>query len=291
MKINLKLLENICDLSTRKLMNTLSETYDWDTQGLYFWKDCGSKVLAVAHLDTVGGHVPFNQLQTSKDVIAMSMNLDDRLGVYTILDLLPQFGINVDILFTDNEECCDSTAQFFVETHPKEYNWIIEFDRAGEDIVLYSYGRTPKLSEDLQIAGFKIGKGSYSDICELYPLKTGAFNMGIGYHFQHTEQCIAIFSELSRQLVKLKMFYHMNYDKKYVFPYNEGEERFSYLKYRTWAFPQGWDYFSDETEEETLQRLYGGKRKMDFETLRLVEDKKNIKSKKKILKNKKKEAM
>ena len=39
--------------------------------------------------------------------------LDDRLGAYIILDLLPKLGINVDVLLTVGEEQGRSTANFF----------------------------------------------------------------------------------------------------------------------------------------------------------------------------------
>ena len=89
--------------------------------GRYIHIDNNSKVLAVAHLDTV--------FPESKDFVkyrvlgsdyVFSPNLDDRLGVYTILDYLPKHGINMDILLTENEEKCLSSAYNFKTS--KKYN-------------------------------------------------------------------------------------------------------------------------------------------------------------------------
>lgn len=266
MKINTKMLQEICDLNVSKLQRYLSKHFAWDTESMYFYKNVGSKVLAVAHMDTVGESGSFRYVKTGKDVIVASPNLDDRLGIYAVLDLLPQFGIEADILFTDNEECCDSTAQFFPDVAKEdgiEYNWIVEFDRAGEDVVLYGYKDTPDLKPALEAAGFSVGQGSYSDICELYEMQTGALNMGVGYHFQHTPQCIASIGQLGRQLSRLESFYKANYEKKFFHEHDE-EKMFNrdYWKYRSWTYPKGWDYYgTQEDEEDWVREVYGGKRK------------------------------
>lgn len=267
MKINTKMLQEMCDLSVSQLQRYASKHFAWDTESMYFYKNVGSKVLAVAHMDTVRETGSFRYVKTGKDIIVASPNLDDRLGIYVILDLLPQFGIVTDVLLTDNEECCDSTAQFFPEVTKGggiEYNWIIEFDRAGEDVVLYGYEDTPDLKPALEAVGFSVGQGSYSDICELYSMQTGAFNMGIGYHFQHTPQCIASIGQLGRQLSRFESFYKTNYEKKFLFEYDEEKIlRRDYWRYRSWTYPKGWDYYgSKEDEEDWIRTVYGGKREL-----------------------------
>jgi hypothetical protein len=61
--------------------------------------DRGCKILGVAHLDTVLSATP--HLENS---LVMTPTLDDRLGVWVLLHLLPSLGFNdYDILLTDNE--------------------------------------------------------------------------------------------------------------------------------------------------------------------------------------------
>jgi hypothetical protein len=103
----------------------------------YFYKDNGSNTLAVAHLDTVQKRGWCELTQLSHDTLVFSPKLDDRLGAYVILELLPKLGINVDVLLTTDEESSNSTAMEFKTQ--KQYNWMVEFDRAGRDAVLYQY--------------------------------------------------------------------------------------------------------------------------------------------------------
>ena len=56
----------------------------------FFWHaDNGSDVLAVAHLDHVQSSARCQVTDTTAGPLATSGALDDRLGVYVILDLLP----------------------------------------------------------------------------------------------------------------------------------------------------------------------------------------------------------
>src|SRR3954465_12674834 len=93
--------------------------YCENTLNYAYRKTKGATVLAVAHCDFVdcdSSHF------FAKDGIVWSSRLDDRLGVYTILDVLPMLGINVDVLLTDGEESCNSTARYFdVKEH--DYKW------------------------------------------------------------------------------------------------------------------------------------------------------------------------
>ena len=98
-----------------------------------------AKVLAVAHADTVINPrktFSFNIInrRTKDDSIVRVVKtptLDDRLGIYTIMSLLPSIfgGEWADILITEGEETGNSTAADFVTD--KEYNWIL-YNRTRE---------------------------------------------------------------------------------------------------------------------------------------------------------------
>jgi len=154
----------------------------------YFYLDRGAKsrVLAIAHLDTVQSDRSCTVVDTPAGPIALSGALDDRLGAWVILDLLPKLGVKCDVLLTTGEECGQSTARLFA-SHPKmkQYNWIFSFDRKGTDVVLYRYEdhATAKLVREV---GARVGSGSFSDVCCLYNLGVKGFNWGVGYEDYHT---------------------------------------------------------------------------------------------------------
>lgn len=180
--------------------------------GIYIYRNSGANILAVAHLDVVlPGPRHFGHSKKDPDKI-YNAQLDDRLGAYTILDVLPTLGIKVDVLLTTGEETCRSTAAHF---HPnKEYNWLIEFDRAGSDVVLYDYW-TVKLEELLEKQGNKVGVGSYSDISVMEHLGVAGFNWGIGYHENHWAGCYFRSSEYATAIQRFQEFHSAYKDKKF----------------------------------------------------------------------------
>jgi len=185
------------------------------TRHLIF-QDNQADILAVGHIDTVTDFAS----KTSEDrTQAMNLarykqcgpQLDDRLGVWALLSVLPDY-MNFDLLLTDDEEHGRSTAAEF-ETK-KEYNWLFELDRRGEDVVLYQYG-SKKWNKALDTAGFKRAHGSFSDIGYLDHLGVQAVNVGIGYHNEHTMKCDWDMDETRRQLNRLLEFYKTNHKRKY----------------------------------------------------------------------------
>lgn len=176
--------------------------------GDYTFVDNKKDVLFVAHCDTVREDRHFQEVNLSGDRLIYNSQLDDRLGVYTVLDLLPKLGIYGDILLTENEECGASTAQYF-ETD-KQYNWIVEFDRRGTDVVDYEYQFHNLLDKYWQV-----GLGTYSDISDLEHLGCKAFNIGVGYYGEHTQRCYMDISEYIEQIAIFTKFYKDNYGKHY----------------------------------------------------------------------------
>lgn len=177
----------------------------------FYFKDNGSNILAVAHLDTVA---PDNQrqchyLNTADGLVCYSRSLDDRLGAYIILDMLPRLGVNVDILLTIGEERGQSTAEYFETV--KQYNWVIEFDRGGDDVVMYQYD-TPGMRDLLRSAGARPGNGIFSDIGELDHLGCKAFNWGTGYQDYHTTRSHVWLAETFELVDQFLVFHEANAD-------------------------------------------------------------------------------
>ena len=179
--------------------------------GKYVYCDNSASILAVAHLDTVlSGPRHFGSKKGNACKI-YNAQLDDRLGVYTILDVLHTMDIHVDVLLTEGEESCRSTAEYFQPS--KEYNWIVEFDRSGTDVVMYGY-ETSELRTILEGTGSQVGMGSYSDICEMEELRAAAFNWGIGYHNHHMMDCYFSIEEYQYALLRFQAFYTAYKDQK-----------------------------------------------------------------------------
>jgi hypothetical protein len=116
-----------------------------------------------------------------------------------------------DILLTNEEEVCNSTAKDFLTS--KKYNWIVSFDREGTDVVTYEYRSKPWLSALGK--HFTIGVGSYSDIRELEHLGACAVNVGNGTHAGHSRGAWLSINEYNMQWGKFLDFYNDNKDKQY----------------------------------------------------------------------------
>lgn len=185
-------LKRICEMHEYNFAAEFGMTYvpvqQHAPDDFYLFRDNGADILAVAHLDTVGLHFErtCNFLDTAGGPVVYSRALDDRLGAYVILDLLPKLGVEVDLLLTVGEENGRSTAAFFdpSEHHDRQYNWMIEFDRGGTDVVMYQYddAETDKL---VRATGARTEMGIFSDICYLEHLGIKGFNWGVGYRDYH----------------------------------------------------------------------------------------------------------
>lgn len=181
--------------------------------GPLIYQDNGSNVLAVSHLDAVMFDKPRIRKTKRRGLVVECPQLDDRLGAWVILDLLPQLGVKCDILLTDGEECGRTTAAHFKPR--KDYNWGFEFDRRGTDCVLYQYESSEDWRTDLERSGFYIGQGSFSDISKLDHLGVCFCNIGTGYHMEHSRQCYAELRDTLEQARTLAAFYRKHKDDKY----------------------------------------------------------------------------
>ncbi|MHB8994521.1 MAG: hypothetical protein ACYC63_04650 [Armatimonadota bacterium] len=197
-----------CGVDTLDLMTkTPGFVHVDEPYGQYAFKDNGASILAVAHCDTVQT-AKYKVPKSTRGPVVSHMALDDRLGVYLLLDVLPRLGVKMDVLLTDDEEMGRSTARLFDPPKDKEYNWIFSFDRAGTDVVMYEFeDRDADWEGFWKGHGLKLGGGAFSDICELEALGCKAFNFGCGYHKQHTPECYADLRETAKMVNRFMGFY------------------------------------------------------------------------------------
>lgn len=167
----------------------------------YIYQNNNANVLAVAHMDTVFDKD--NHYFYAEGKYVNSGKLDNRIGVYILLDILPQIG-TFDLLLTDLEESIQSTAAHFKPEN--DYNWIVEFDRLGHDVVMYSY-EDDEMFNLMACYDFPVGRGTFSDIAELEYLGVKGFNFGNGTKGQHTTKCSVDLEVLEEQMVKFDIFY------------------------------------------------------------------------------------
>lgn len=200
-------------ITKKNILQCCSKKKSWFTrfgdsipngEGHLIFQDNGARVLAVGHLDAVlysSPRIRGNRIYCPQ--------LDDRLGVATILNL-PAF-VQVDILLTDNEERGRSTACFF--DAPRQYNWIVEFDRQGTGCVTYQYDDPAWVNAIKANALYEYG--SYSDIVDLGHLKASGVNWGVGYHNQHTQNCFVDVREHDLMVRQFLDFYRANHKKSF----------------------------------------------------------------------------
>jgi len=252
--------------------------------GPYFYKDNGADILAVAHLDYVLGPLHTQTLKLSDDHLYFCPTLDDRAGVYAILDYLPSKGLKYDVLLTTGEEKSMSTARYFKPPSGKRYRYMFSFDRRGTDVVMYQYYDKASV-ELLKQSGWEAAHGSYSDIGDLEHLRCKGFNFGVGYHSAHTSRCYLSRSEFLMNMRKFIRFYNSHLGD--WFPHTPQfnsyslEDGFQYLYSN---LGQNQDTFTDEDIEiiEILERMnydFGNKRITPLDIKEIILDYQGVLSK------------
>lgn len=211
---DIKVLQQRCQQSKKSLFHASGGKLYGTKAERFAFRNSNARILTVAHLDTVQQDNAFGMVQYHDETLIFSPKLDDRLGAYTILDLLPALGIQADLLFTDNEECGATTAAKFKTD--KKYNWIVSFDRRGEDVVTYQYTWDAVLRDY-----FTVGHGSFSCIGKLDSLGCQAVNIGVGYQNEHSQRALFVYEEYVRQVARFLLFYQRYQATR--FPYEKRE--------------------------------------------------------------------
>lgn len=185
------MLRQICTLEPHEFADEFDmihvEVNQQAPHDFYLFKDNGARVLFVAHLDNVDETRRCDIVDTAAGPVVFSPALDDRLGAYVGLELLPRLGLDFDYLLTVGEEMGMSTASFFdPAAHGVEdrYDYIIEFDRGGTDVVLYQYD-CDDLRARVRATGARVEEGIFSDISSLEHVGIKALNWGVGYRDYH----------------------------------------------------------------------------------------------------------
>lgn len=213
---DLKIMKSICTqpFSEFEQFGQVLDTPD----GKAIYIDRGAEILAVAHLDTVCPPTHFNYQKNPRKVFTPT--LDDRLGATIILDVLPQYRLNYDILLTEGEEQGRSTARYFLPPDGKNYNWMFSFDRGGVDAVYYQY-ITPEWMTALKDLNVKLDRGLFSDICFLDHLGICGVNVGCAYYAYHSPKAYCLLDETELMVEKFVRFFEQHQHEK--FEYNEFE--------------------------------------------------------------------
>ena len=199
----------------------------------------GSKILAVAHIDYLGTGTVYKASRRQ----VVSSALDDRLGVYAAIEALPSMGVKCDVLLCDDEESANSSLQSVGMGFLSRYNWIVELDCSGVRAVTYGYqsmvGVLDTVYEDVSI-------GAFSDITSIEHVSPiGAFNAGVGYQNQHSEQCVIHIKDFTRAMRKIKTFYDLyqdvRFDEKHSHIVPEGAVMECDPSYVDWGMGAGTD--------------------------------------------------
>ncbi len=202
--------EKICRMSqkdlkkyvTKELNKTHSKIINNDG---YVYAQGTFPVLLVAHLDTVHIKLPKTILYDKNLGIMSSpqgIGGDDRCGVYMIFEVLKKY--NCSVLFCEDEEIGCVGAEKFTKTKfakKLEFNYIIEFDRKGNNDAVFYDCDNPEFEEFITKDFYKSAWGSFSDISVLAPfLGCAAVNLSCGYYNAHTTNEYVVLPEMQKSI-------------------------------------------------------------------------------------------
>lgn len=206
-----KRIAHYCEVSDRELMEQMT-FYTLNDAGKYLgWlQRPGSKILAVAHIDY---HCSGRVHKASPETVVSSA-LDDRLGVYMAMEALPEIGVRCDVLLTDDEESAMSTMQGLGMAFLRRYNWIIQLDYPGEGVSMHGYTGMRDAVQEVFGPAPPVSFTDISFVKDYSPIS--AFNAPTGYVQQHTEGCHVSMPVFARCLERIKAFYDVHKDTKFV---------------------------------------------------------------------------
>lgn len=286
MKFNLNKLTKVLKADTQDLLNNPKKYWKFNFQKGkgYLYVDRGANILAVAHMDTVadfdrgskrdriGRKVNVEKIGFD-DYEITSIKLDDRLGVFMIMDVLPYLGLRYDILLTTDEEIGASTAKYF--RTDKKYDWIFELDRRDfGTAVLYQYEEM-EIVQALRACSYKIESGSFSDIAALDFLGCSGVNFGVGYIDEHSEACYTRTSWMNVVVNMFVEFYNVYKNKRFEYvrkpSYANKWQKFG-GRYSSYYFEDSWgdddyDLVYDAKTDSWKQRVFEDDIKNPVETI------------------------
>jgi len=172
--------------------------------------------MLVAHVDVVGVLPPKkkdlivnpngNKISLDPKSEASVLGADDRAGVYALFKIVGSFfNSRPFVVLTDEEEIGGIGARAlvdsgFLDDHKDHISCYIELDRKGNgEVVSYDASGAPneELGEVLFDQGFKLGYGSYSDVCDFTAhTNTSNVNLSVGYYHEHSKGEVLFLDEL-----------------------------------------------------------------------------------------------
>lgn len=228
--ISLEIMHKIFKASAMSLVNNLPKLLNKhykkediiihkDDAKSYVYVKGDAPYLLVAHLDTVHHSLCekiiydfYKDKSTGKIMTSLSspqgIGGDDRCGVILILSLLNVLPVKPSVLFTCGEETGGHGARAFVKTISDiNANFILEFDRKGNEDVVRYFDDNLDLTKALECFGFKTSYGSFSDISIIAPhYGISAVNLSSGYYKAHTTSEYVVLEDMETILNKAYAF-------------------------------------------------------------------------------------
>lgn len=234
-KHNYKIFKEICLWSPEQIAKKYGLKEKESSHGKYWHLNNRSNVLGIAHTDSVSNLKHFRIINLPDETIIYNTSLDDRAGVYVLLYVLPQLGINVDVLLTEGEEVGRSTGEEYAYDVMTEhnYNWMFQFDRGYDEVALYQYEDNTNWKRIIKEIWGKVDYGLFSDISFMDCMGICGLNIPTGYRDYHMSSAHIYMSVLNYNLGRFKKFYDtyknikFHYEDKYTY-----KRSYGYVKYK-----------------------------------------------------------
>jgi hypothetical protein len=185
---------------------------------------------------------------------------DDRCGVYMILEVIKHY--NCSVLFCEDEEIGGIGAEKFVQTKLAEsldFNYIIEFDRKGENDAVFYNCDNPEFEEFITDKHFKTAYGTFSDISIIAPaLKCAAVNLSCGYYNAHTTSEFVVMTEMENNIYEACAILEKTTEKD-KFKYVEG-----HYSYDDWYEFGSFNFVNDDGKKYYLIEYYDEEYNEDY---------------------------
>jgi hypothetical protein len=265
--LNLKLFRYSEDMLYEYLYSKFKEKFDRarvirDKDKTYLFIDNKAKILVVSHLDVV---YQWNKYGNNEVYVVDNKYLwsplgiggDDRAGVQIIYWLSKsEYRNKINYLFTKGEERgCIGANRFNADYKGKlDIFAMIEFDREGNDFVMYRY-RDKQWEEYIsRITKRKAGVGSISDISHL-DMGVRGVNIGIGYYHNHMGSAEFVVIDLMKRAYSdgIALINDiLNKGKKWEYK----EERRYFFGYYDWDYDFGYGRYGRNLREDINIRSY-----------------------------------